>query len=44
MPLGSLETRPTWRNPSWAYILPVVFAGNVVVAAFGWMIVWVVTR
>jgi hypothetical protein len=39
-----LPTLAPWSNLSWGLFLPLVFAGNVVVAALAWIIVGFVMR
>ena len=40
--LLQLTTFAPWRDLRW--LLPLVFAGNVVVATLAWIIVWLVMR
>ncbi len=40
----SLPTLPPWSKLSWSLFLPVVFAGNVVVAILAWFVVALVMR
>ena len=39
-----LPTLPPWSKLSWSFFLPLVFAGNVVVAVLAWFIVELVMR
>jgi hypothetical protein len=39
---ASLPSAAPWRNLSWGLFLPLVFAGNVVMATLAWIIVgWI---
>jgi hypothetical protein len=40
----ALPTLTPWSKLSWAVFLPLVFAGNVVVAVFAWFLVEWATR
>jgi hypothetical protein len=40
--VSSLPARAPWHNLSWRRFLPLVFAGNVVVASLAWVIVGLV--
>jgi hypothetical protein len=42
--LESLPTPAPWSKLSWGFFLPLVFAGNVIVAILAWFIVELVTR
>jgi hypothetical protein len=39
IPSFSPPTRAPWHNLSWGLFLPLVFAGNVVLATLAWIIV-----
>jgi len=40
----SLQAAAPWRNLGWGLLIPLVFAGNVVVATLAWIIVGMVMR
>ena len=40
----SFPTRAPWHNLSWGLFLPLVFAGNIVLATLDWIIVWLIMR
>jgi hypothetical protein len=40
----SLPAGAPWRNLRWGLFLPLVFAGNVIVATLAWIIVGMVKR
>jgi hypothetical protein len=40
----SLQAAAPWRNLRWGLLIPLVFAGNVVVATLAWIIVGMVMR
>jgi hypothetical protein len=40
---ASLPSAAPWRNLSWGLFLPLVFAGNVVMATLAWIIVGRIT-
>jgi hypothetical protein len=44
VPSFSPPMQAPWRNLSWGLFLPLVFAGNVVLATLAWMIVSMVAR
>jgi hypothetical protein len=42
--LEGFQTPAPWSKLSWGFLLPLVFVGNVVVAALAWIIVELVMR
>ena len=41
---ASLPSAAPWRNLSWTLFLPLVFAGNIVMATLAWIIVEAIIR